>query len=160
MNKKILLFVIVVAVAGGAWYWQNREGAYEPVGVSPTPSADASVSPSPTPTPMPVASRTPSKTATPTPKQNPIMKEVNIVEVVIRGSAFEPVALTVHQGDIVQFSNLDSAVHVVKSDNAVIYSGTIAPNSAWSLMTANIPKGVYEYFCTVHPSMRATLTIN
>lgn len=173
--KKLLIFVVVVAVIGaGVWYYKSRQGAYAPAGVSPTPSAMVSVSPTPSPTPSrtplgtPVSSRTPSSTSSPqatpttassTPTPGVIFQQTVIHDVNIQGFAFSPSPLTVKKGDVVVFKNFDTPTHTVTALNKMFDSKNIRSGDQWTLETANLSPGSYEYQCTLHPSMRGTIVV-
>jgi len=155
--KKLLIFVVVVAVIGaGIWYYMGKQGAYAPAEGSPTPSSEVSVSPTPSPTP----SRTPLGTpvsASPTPGL--IFNEVKIHRVDIQGFAFSPASLTVKKGDLVQFTNLDSSPHTVVSLTGKFESSSLVQNASYNLETANLAPGTYAYKCGIHPSMRGTIVV-
>jgi len=69
---------------------------------------------------------------------------------------FIPSKVTIAVGDIVEWSNDDSATHTVfsgippaKTDNIKFKSGMIIPGQTFSLLFDEV--GEYSYFCLVYP---------
>ena len=57
--------------------------------------------------------------------------------------------------------NEDNAPHTVTSRQEGIFdSSLINPASSWVLNSAEIAPAEYEYYCTLHPFMTATLVIS
>jgi len=77
--------------------------------------------------------------------------------VVIDGVRFEPEALTVKVGDTVTWINKDPFPHTATSQSGGFDSKEIAPGQSWRY-TATRP-GVFPYLCSLHPTMKATLTV-
>jgi plastocyanin len=74
---------------------------------------------------------------------------------------YEPDPVTVQQGDGVEWVNEDNAPHTVTSTQEGVFdSGLINPAASWVLNSAEIAPAEYEYFCTLHPFMVATLVIS
>jgi plastocyanin len=81
-------------------------------------------------------------------------------EVTIERSRFEPRELTVAPGTEVSFENLDRATHTVTSaeGSALAFdSGSLSEGDTFS-QTFEDP-GAYDYFCEVHPTMRASVVV-
>jgi len=78
-------------------------------------------------------------------------------EVFIQGMAFSPAALTVMAGTTVTWTNKDGMTHTVTSDTSLFDSGNVASNATYSYTFANA--GTYAYHCTIHPSMKGTITV-
>ena len=76
--------------------------------------------------------------------------------IAIEGMQFAPAAVTVKRGDTIVWVNRDLVPHTVTARGA-FDSGPIAAGKAWK-MTAKA-EGRYEYVCTLHPTMKATLAI-
>jgi plastocyanin len=76
--------------------------------------------------------------------------------VTIEGMSFSPTTLTVRRGERVVWTNKDLVPHSATSEKA-FDSGAIAPNAAWSLVTAE--PGTYTYVCMYHPTMKASLRV-
>jgi len=79
------------------------------------------------------------------------------VSVDIAGYAFSPSALTVKKGTTVTWTNRDTAPHTVTGDNGGPASGELKNGGTYSY-TFNTT-GTFAYHCTVHPSMKATVTV-
>jgi plastocyanin len=74
---------------------------------------------------------------------------------------YDPDPITISQGDGVQWTNEDNAPHTVTSrQEGVFDSGLINPADAWLLDSAEIAPAEYEYYCTLHPFMVATLVVS
>ena len=77
--------------------------------------------------------------------------------VVIEGTSFEPARLTVAAGDTVVWINKDPFPHTATSTTGAFDSGTIAPDKTWKYKF--VKKGALDYICTLHPTMKARLTV-
>jgi plastocyanin len=76
--------------------------------------------------------------------------------VVIEGVKFEPEALTVNRGDTIVWVNKDPFPHTVTA-KGVFDSHDIAAGKSWKYTASKA--GEYAYVCTLHPNMKATLTV-
>jgi plastocyanin len=76
--------------------------------------------------------------------------------VVIEGMQFVPATLTVKRGDTVVWVNKDLVPHTATSAGS-FDSRTIAANASWS--HAARKAGRFDYLCTLHPMMKATLVV-
>ena len=76
--------------------------------------------------------------------------------VIIDGMRFEPAALTVAPGDRVVWVNKDPFPHTATAAG-VFDSGSIASARSWT-WTART-KGEHAYLCTLHTTMKASLTV-
>ena len=79
----------------------------------------------------------------------------------IKGFAFSPAALTVTKGTKVTFSNQDSATHTITSGANRTKDGKFdqqVTGSNETTITFDTP-GTFEYFCTIHSSMKGTITV-
>jgi len=96
------------------------------------------------------ASRIDASTATP-----------RLITVAIRDYTFEPVPVTVHSGDTVEWKNYYSVPHTVTEDGGatapVFDSGNIAPGETWRYLVQK--QGTYQYKCTLHPYMKGELIV-
>ena len=79
----------------------------------------------------------------------------NIVEVSIQGFAFNPESVGISPGDTVRWTNLDSATHIVKGDS--FESGSLAKGDTYEFVFTT--PGVYNYICSIHPSMKGTISV-
>ena len=66
-------------------------------------------------------------------------------------------SLNLPRGSIVTWVNLDPAEHDVVADNGAFVSPLLQLGQSF---TANFPRtGVFSYCCSLHPFMRATITV-
>jgi len=75
---------------------------------------------------------------------------------------YAPDVAVVSQGDTIQWTNEDSEIHTVTSKTGfgdIFDSGSMNPESVFTLNTSELTLGEYEYLCVVHPWMVATLVI-
>jgi plastocyanin len=77
--------------------------------------------------------------------------------VTIDASRFEPEVLRVKAGDTVVWVNKDLIAHTATSKGGNFDSGEIAPGKSWKYTAGK--EGVFDYICTFHPSMKATLRV-
>lgn len=77
-------------------------------------------------------------------------------EVKTQGFAFVPMTLTVEQGSIVTWTNKDNAAHTATKTDT-FDSGRLEKGDTWSYQFNN--PGTYEYRCTYHPYMQATIIV-
>jgi len=80
-------------------------------------------------------------------------------EVFIENSTFSPSTITVAANTTITWTNKDSMSHTVTSDSGnELSSGSISADGTWSHTFA--VAGTYPYYCTIHPSMKATVKVN
>src|SRR5215218_3435849 len=73
---------------------------------------------------------------------------------------YDPDPLSVNQGDGVEWTNEDNTPHTVSSKQEGVFdSGIIDAAAKWLLNTADLQPAEYEYYCTLHPFMGATLVV-
>src|SRR5215213_6757371 len=73
---------------------------------------------------------------------------------------YDPDPLSVNQGDGVEWTNEDNTPHTVSSKQEGLFdSGIIDAAATWLLNTADLQPAEYEYYCTLHPFMGATLVV-
>ena len=77
--------------------------------------------------------------------------------VIIEGTRFEPETLSVRRGDTVVWTNKDPFPHTATALNGGFDSKNIAPNKSWRYKARKL--GVFPYFCTLHPTMKARLRV-
>lgn len=108
----------------------------------------------PTETP-PVQNQTqppPSPAPTPSPS-------AKTYQVAIQNFAFDPFDLKINKGDMVVWTNEDSATHTVVSDSgSELASGTLATGQTYS-HTFN-SAGTFNYHCGVHQTMKARVEVS
>jgi amicyanin len=73
--------------------------------------------------------------------------------------AYQPGDMTVRVGEAVTWTNQDQAPHdvVTSAGPAVLQSPMLAQGQSWSF-TFTVA-GTYDYYCSVHPDMRARITV-
>jgi len=73
--------------------------------------------------------------------------------------AFAPASITVKVGDTITWTNQDSAPHTVTTTSGPrsLNSPYLPKGQSWSY-TFTVP-GTYQYYCTVHPDMRARVIV-
>jgi plastocyanin len=76
--------------------------------------------------------------------------------IVIDGTAFSPVQLTVQRGDRVTWVNKDPFPHTATA-RGTFDSGPIAAGASWSFVADKA--GAFDYVCTLHPTMKAQLVV-
>ncbi|MET8765073.1 cupredoxin family copper-binding protein [Lentzea sp. NPDC004782] len=76
------------------------------------------------------------------------------------GYAFQPATLTISAGDTVTWTNHDTAPHnvVVTNGPEKFTSPTLQQGQTFSY-TFTKP-GTYSYYCSIHPDMKASVTVN
>ena len=74
----------------------------------------------------------------------------------IEGMQFVPATLTVKKGDRIVWQNKDVVPHTATAKGS-FDSGSIAPDKSWSHAMAKA--GSYDYVCTFHPGMKATVVV-
>lgn len=102
-------------------------------------------------------------------KQEQLEKEMEITEVIeppeekpesmviIEDFEFDPETKRVSKGTIVTWKNQDSATHTVTSEDGLFDSGLLAKGITYSYTFEQ--EGDYEYYCTLHPNMRARVVV-
>ena len=89
----------------------------------------------------------------------PARAEAATQHVAMENYAYSPSSLTIQAGDTVTWTNHDQAPHnvVTTSGPASLQSPLLAQGESWSF-TFTVP-GTYEYYCSVHPDMRAQVIV-
>lgn len=78
--------------------------------------------------------------------------------VVINQFKYQPDTLTVNAGDTVEWKNEDIVPHTVTSkDGKTFDSKTLAKGKSWRYTASQ--KGTFDYYCTLHPNMKAKLIV-
>jgi len=76
--------------------------------------------------------------------------------VVIEGMKYLPATLTVKKGDKVVWQNKDVVPHTATAKGK-FDSGDIGSGKSWSHTMTKA--GTYDYVCTYHPGMKATVVV-
>ena len=77
--------------------------------------------------------------------------------VVIAEMKFSPQSLKVKRGDTVVWVNKDFFPHNATAQDGTFASTDLATNQSWKYVATKA--GTYSYVCTLHPTMKATLTV-
>ncbi len=77
--------------------------------------------------------------------------------VTIKGFSFDPKAATVTVGETITWTNEDGTDHNVKASDDSFDSGNLGEGATFS-QTFNAA-GTFDYVCTIHPGMKATVTV-
>ena len=81
----------------------------------------------------------------------------SVATVHIKDFAYSPAALTVRVGDRVTFVNDDDEAHTVTATGKSFDSAGLDTGNAWQHVFA--APGTYQYFCELHPYMKATIVV-
>jgi plastocyanin len=80
-------------------------------------------------------------------------------EVSIENFAFGPNDITVSVGDTITWTNDEASIsHTTTSDDGVWNSDLLGPGDTFEQTFADA--GTFTYFCSIHPSMTASITVN
>ena len=77
--------------------------------------------------------------------------------VVLKNFDFSPMDVTVTPGSTVTWKNMDGEPHTVASADGVFRSPALDQNDTYQFKFDK--PGVYKYICSIHPKMRATITV-
>lgn len=75
----------------------------------------------------------------------------------IKDLAFNPTALTGKVGDVITWTNSDTAQHNPTLDDGSCQTDPINPGATGSLAFSKA--GTFPFHCAIHPSMKGTITI-
>ncbi|MCZ6891443.1 MAG: ABC transporter substrate-binding protein [Chloroflexi bacterium] len=119
----------------------------------PTPSATAAATPTAIATPVPTASPTATATTAPPPQGETIHATIQ---------NFRHPDLTVRVGDTIVWTQRDSTTHTTTSGLPTVPDGIwdsafLNNSQTFSLTLTEV--GTFPYYCTIHPSMRAIVTV-
>jgi plastocyanin len=79
------------------------------------------------------------------------------VAVLIKNFDYSPMDLSIAPGTTVVWKNLDGEPHTIASVDGMFRSPALDQNDSYSF-TFNHP-GVFKYICSIHPKMKATITV-
>jgi plastocyanin len=79
------------------------------------------------------------------------------VQIVIEDFIFKPAEVTVAPGTKITWINKDEAPHTATSVDKKFNSGGLDTDDKFSFVFND--KGEYQYFCALHPHMKATITV-
>ena len=75
----------------------------------------------------------------------------------IQGYAFSPSSITINVGDTIVWTNYDSASHTVTSNDGTFDSGGISTGNTFSFTFTSA--GTFNYYCSPHPNMTGSVTV-
>ena len=73
--------------------------------------------------------------------------------------SYDPAVLNVSKGDSIEWTNNDNAPHTVTSsadEGQTFDSSLVMAGDTFLLQTSNLSENSYDYFCTLHPFMKAS----
>jgi plastocyanin len=77
--------------------------------------------------------------------------------VVLKNFDYSPMDVTVTVGSTVTWKNLDGEPHTVASVDGAFHSPALDEGDTYQFKFDK--PGVYKYICSIHPKMRATITV-
>ena len=77
--------------------------------------------------------------------------------VTMKNFDFAPMDITVTPGTVVTWKNLDGEPHTIASADGLFRSPALDQNDTYQFKFDK--PGVYKYICSIHPKMRATVTV-
>lgn len=120
---------------------------------SPVPTSGASASEAPAST-SPVASESGAPTEACAPST-----ETGTVTATIADFAFSPATITAKAGDVVTWTNDDSAPHTATVTSAeTCTTANLASGTSGSIVF--MVAGSYDYFCKIHPNMKGKVEVS
>lgn len=147
MKKSIFLpalfFLPMMLLVGGC---SGSRPAYGPAPAAPT--APSSSTP---------ADNGASQSQVPAQPSQPGNNQTSAKPVTIQNFAFSPASMTVAKGATVTWTNQDSVPHQIASDTNAFGGPAISQGGTYSF-TFN-DTGTFPYHCTIHPSMKGTITV-
>jgi len=138
MRRELVVFMILLS-------------AFLAIGCAETGDKGAEPTEVGTPAEQPV---TPAEAVTPAEEPQPA-GEGKVVEVAIQDFAFEPASVTISTGDTVRWTNMGQTAHT--ATGPTFDSGTLEPRESYEFLFTD--PGVYNYNCSIHPSMEGTVTV-
>lgn len=124
----------------------------DPTVETPEDAADTTT----TSTSAPPATTAPATDATTAPTSPTGPEAGQRFRVAIKDSAYNPAAITVKPGVVVTWTNEDAANHTVTADDGSFdYSLSRGRGVGKTFSTP----GTYAYHCSIHPSMKGTVTV-
>lgn len=173
--KGLIIIVITLSVLGyvTVFHWEDTASIPPPVSAPPTPERPASApTAEPTPGPAPGASESAttgtssSTTAAPAASAGPTLS-IPVGAATPGNPAYAPDTLTVAKGDVITVTNDDTVPHTATSgdgpqdpNSAKLFdTSIIMPAETAQIDTASLEADNYAFYCTVHPFMKGTITV-
>jgi plastocyanin len=79
------------------------------------------------------------------------------VSILIKNFNFGPMNVTVAPGTTVMWKNLDGEPHTVASADGLFRSQALDQNDSYRFTFDKA--GTFRYICSIHPNMKATITV-
>ena len=78
-------------------------------------------------------------------------------KVIIEDSKFDPKTLTIPKGTRIAWINKESAMHTITSEEGLFDSDLMSKGTTFSHIFNE--QGIFEYYCKIHPGMRARIIV-
>jgi plastocyanin len=166
----LLAAALLGTACGDAWADEGRVVGVRAVAVAPPPAGraasavddpapDAPVPDAPAPDAPAPDARAAVDVAAPgaAPAPRPLAQAAASSGVTISGFAFRPSAITAQVGDTISWTNADAAPHTATADDGSFDTGTLDRDGSGAHTFTRA--GTFAYHCTIHPSMRGTVTV-
>ena len=85
-------------------------------------------------------------------------QQMGMTDVSIVDFAFQPMAIFVHRGETVRWTNTGNAQHTVDSDMEIFESDVLDPGDTYSF-TFDQP-GIFHYHCDIHEQMHGMVIVS
>ncbi|HEX2469123.1 MAG TPA: plastocyanin/azurin family copper-binding protein [Candidatus Limnocylindrales bacterium] len=148
MSRTILalcsVLLLVLSACGGAT-------ASAPATAAPASEAPASEAPASAPTASETAAAGEAACAP--------SSEIGSVSATMANFAFSPASITASVGDVITWTNNDSAPHTATvTSDPTCTTDSLASGATGSLVFNTA--GSYEFFCKIHPTMKGTIEVS
>jgi plastocyanin len=137
--------IVVVLIVGGIFWFMSQNA-------SPSAPQQSAMQ-----MPASQGQQTTSQATAPVTAPVVVPASAQAVSIAIKNFAFNPSQITVKAGTKVTWTNNDSATHTVTSDNGTFNSGDVNPGGSYSFTFTN--PGTYQYHCSIHPNMTASVIV-
>jgi len=153
MNKLFVSILVIILLVIAACGQETPPPASDTGVVSSGPATDSADSNAPTTgseatDTAPSTSSSDSSAATTAPQT---------WQVKIKDFKFTPQDLTIKAGDTVTWTNEDGVAHTATADDRSFDSDRLTQGASYSFTFTTA--GAFEYFCDIHPSMRASVKV-
>lgn len=158
MRRELIIFIVLLSIflAIGC-----TEDGTEPAedGVEETPEAGEGGASEERVTPAEEPVATAEEPVAPNPEETPELPigDGETIEVVIEDNAFNPATVNISTGDTVRWTNLDSTTHTVTGTGTSFVSENLNQGDSYEFLFTD--PGTYEYYCSIHPSMKGTVVV-
>ena len=85
------------------------------------------------------------------------MAMTDVPNIMMRNFDFSPASLAVPRNTTVTWKNVDGEPHTVTSTDGLFRSGALDQNDTFSFRFTT--PGTYRFFCSIHPRMTGTVTV-